>query len=207
MIHDQYSNSLATLKKQVSVLGITCAALSLTLAVSVGALATRHDRIVVVPPGLSGPVAIDWGRADAEYMKTFGIFYSTLLGTITPRNAQFVADRLTGMTAADAYPAIRLSILAMAKDPSFAGSGSATDFVSNQVVYEPESGKVFVSGDNHVYSGFGQPKLTQVVYEMDIRIVEGRPVMYAIVNYPGFEPHTIEWKTGHPGWNKTEAPK
>lgn len=79
MNHDQYSNSLSALKKQVSILGLACAALSVSVLVSVGTLASRHDRIVVVPPGLSGPVAVDWGRADAEYLKTFGIFYATLL--------------------------------------------------------------------------------------------------------------------------------
>ena len=205
MNHDQYSNSLSALKKQVSVLGLACAALSVAVLISVGTLASRHDRIVVVPPGLSGPVAVDWGRADAEYLKTFGIFYATLLGTITPRNAEYVADRLTSMTAPSVYPHIRKSILSVAKDPSFAGSGSTTNFVSNQVVFEPQTGKVFVSGDNRVYSGFGQPKIAQVVYEMDIRIVEGRPVVHSVTNYPGTEPRTTEWKAAHPGWNKSEA--
>lgn len=205
MNHDQYSNSLSTLKKQVSVLGLACAGLSLAMLIAMVTLASRHERIVIVPPGLSGPVAVDWGRADAEYLKTFGIFYSTLLGTITPRNAEYVADRLTSMTVADAYPEIRKSILSVAKDPSFAGSGSTTNFVSNQVVFEPQTGKVFVSGDNRVYSGFGQPKITQVVYEMDIRIIEGRPIVYSVTNYSGTEPRTIEWKVAHPGWNKPEA--
>ncbi len=205
MIHEQYSNNLSTLRKQVSVLGMTCAAISVALLVSVAALASHKDRIVIVPPGLSGPVAVDWGRADAEYLKTFGIFYATLLGTITPRNADYVADRLSAMTAPDAYPSIRKSILTVAKDPSFAGSGSATNFISNQVVFEVETGKVFVVGDNRVYSGFGQPKTTPVVYEMDISIVEGRPVVNTVTNYPGTTPKTTEWKLAHPGWNKTEA--
>ena len=88
-----YSTSLATLRKQVSVLGVACLALSITVCVMSLSLSNVHDRIVVVPPGLSGPVAIDWGRADAEYLKTFGLFYATLLGSVTPRNAMFVARR------------------------------------------------------------------------------------------------------------------
>jgi conjugal transfer pilus assembly protein TraE len=152
-------------------------------------------------------VGVDWGRADAEYIKTFAIFYSTLLGTITPRNAEYVADRLSGMTAAAAYPLIRKSILSVAKDPSFAGSGSTTNFVSNQVVYEPESGLVFVTGDYQVYSGFGQPKIISTVYEMSISIIEGRPVVLSATNYPGTQAHTIEWKIANPAWNKTDSSK
>ena len=204
---DIHAASIAGLKKQVSVLGVSCAALSIGLLIAVTALTGRHDRIVVVPPGLSGPVAIDWGKADAEYIKTFGIFYSTLLGTINPRNAEYVADRLSAMTAPEAYAGIRKSILSVAKDPSFAGSGSTTNFISNQVVFEPEAGKVFVAGENRTYSGFGQPKNVSVVYEMDVQIVEGRPVIFSVSNYPGTEAHTAEWKTAHPGWNKPEVQK
>ena len=207
MIHDQYSNSLTSLKRQVSILLLACAALTLTVLICVGSLTSRHDRIVVVPPGLSGPVAIDWGKADVEYMKSFAIFYATLLGTITPRNAEYVADRLSAMTATNSYPLIRKSILSMAKDPSFANSGSATNFVSNQVINEPETGKVFVVGDNQIYSGFGHPKITPVVYEMDISIIEGRPIVSSVVNYPGVDGHTLDWKLNHPDWNKPETRK
>lgn len=199
---DLYSNSMTSLKRQVTVLGLTSLALAVALSIMVVSTVTHHDRIVIVPPGLSGPVAVDWGHADAEYLKSFGLFYATLIGTITPRNAQYVSDRLSGMTSAAAYPEIRKKILAVAKDPSFAGSGSTTNFVSNSVVFEPETGKVFIVGQNQTYSGFGAVKIHQVVYEIDARIIEGRPVVSSVINYPGVEARTKLWKTQHPGWDK-----
>lgn len=202
---DLFSNSMATLKTQVAVLGVTSLALALALCVDVISNTSRHERIVIVPPGLSGPVAVDWGRADAEYMKTFGLFYSTLIGTITPRNVTYVADRLSGMTSSNAYPAIRKKLLAAAKDPAFLGSGSTTNFVTSFVDFEAETGKVFVTGENQTYSGFGAAKLTPVVYELDIQIIEGRPVVNSVINYPGTEAHKTLWKTQHPGWDKKEA--
>lgn len=204
---NKYTSTLSGAKSATAVLGVACAALSVALLIAVSALASARERVVVVPPGLSGPVRIDWGRADTEYLKTFGVFYSTLLGTINPRNAEYVADRLSGMTAPEAYAQIRKSILATAKDPAFAGSGSTSNFVSRQVIQEPESGLVFVVGENQTYSGFGQAKVTPVTYEMDVRIVEGRPVVYSIVNYAGSDPHTAEWKQAHPGWDKPEVQK
>ena len=207
MEFDTHNHNITALKKQNVILGVSLLSTSIALLLSVGWMIQSHERIVVVPPGLSGPVAIDWGHADAEYLKTFGVFYATLLGSITPRNVSYVADRLTSMTAPHAYPPIRKSILAAGKDPSFAGSGSATNFVSNQVVQEYETGKVFVAGENRVYSGFGQPKITPVVYEMDIRIIEGRPVVFSVINYPGTDPRTLEWKIAHPDWNKPKDDK
>lgn len=186
-------------------LGFICIGLVVCLVFSVGSLASKNDRIVVVPPGLSGPTAIDWGKADTEYMKAFGVFYSTLLGTITPRNAAYVSDRLSSMTEPSAYAEIRKSILALAKDPSFSASGATTNFISNQVVYETETNTVFVLGENQVYAGSGQPKKTPVVYEMVIRIVEGRPVVRSIINYNGSQARTLEWKTNNPGWDKPKG--
>ena len=197
-----HATTLASLQRQVSVLGFICIGMAVSLVFAVGSLVSTHDRIVVVPPGLSGPTAVDWGKADTEYLKAFGVFYSTLLGTITPRNAEYVADRLTAMTEPAAYAEIRKSILALAKDPSFSSSGATANFVSNQVVYEPETGKVFVLGENQVYAGSGQPKKNPVVYEMDIRIVEGRPVVKSVTNYNGIHARTLEWKTNNPGWDK-----
>ncbi len=207
MNFDIYSNSLVDLKKQLTVLGLTSLALSVALCISLVAIASHRDRVVIVPPGLTGPVSVDWGGADVEYIKNFGLFYSTLLGTITPRNAQYVADRLSGMTSAAVYPQIRKQILSVAKDPAFAGSGSTTNFISNQVIYEPETGLVFIAGENQTYSGFGQPKVHQVVYEIDTRIIEGRPVVYSIINYAGTEARTQAWKLAHPGWANPEAAK
>lgn len=202
---DLYSNSMTSLKKQVTVLGITSLAMAVSLAVLVVNTVTSHDRIVIVPPGLSGPVAVDWGHADAEYLKSFGLFYATLIGTITPRNAEYVSDRLSGMTSADAYPVIRKKILAVAKDPAFASSGSTTNFVSNAIVFEPETGKVFIIGQSQTYSGFGGPKINPIVYEIDARIIEGRPVVNSIINYAGNEARTMLWKIQHPDWDKVVA--
>lgn len=207
MIDQLYASSLSSLKKREALLGITCAALAIALLITVSTLTQRRDRIIIVPPGLTGPVAVDWGKADTEYLKTFGLFYATLLGTITPRNAEYVADRLSGMTSAASYPSIRKSILATAKDPSFINSGSATNFIANLVIHDSEGGSIFVVGEHRVYTGFGVPKISALVYEMDIRIVEGRPVVDAVTNYPGTEPRTKQWKASHPGWDKPQEQK
>jgi conjugal transfer pilus assembly protein TraE len=193
-----HSNNIVSLKRANSILAIACVVMSLTIAMMQIASTSRHERIVVVPPGLSGPVEIDWGNASAEYMKTFGMFYATLVGTISPKNVNYVADRLSAMTSVNAYSVIRQRLLSLAQDPQFVNSGSSVNFVSNEVIYEPERKKVFVAGESRVQSGYGNVKVTPIVYEMDIEMIEGRPVVMLLENYSGNTAHTAKWIKEHP---------
>lgn len=187
------SNNIVLLKRLSAILAVTCVTLSISNLVLLSANTAIHERIVIVPPGLSGPVALDWGRADAEYIKTFGLFYATLIGTITPRNVEYVADRLSAMTSPTAYPVIRKKLLALSKDGEFMTSGTAINFISYSIVYEPDRNKVFVTGESRIQAGVGAPKVSLVTYEMDIKIIEGRPVVLLLQNYPGDKPRTREW--------------
>lgn len=188
-----HSNNIASLKRLAAILSVTCISLSISNLVLLSSNTSIHERIIIVPPGLSGPVNVDWGKADAEYIKTFGLFYATLIGTITPRNVEYVADRLSAMTSAEAYPVIRKKLLSLSKDVEFMSSGTAINFISYSIIYEPDRGKVFVTGESRIQAGVGAAKASLVTYEMDIRIIEGRPVVLLLQNYPGDKPHTREW--------------
>jgi len=200
-----HSNNIVSLKKGNLILSVAVVILSLIIAMLAITLTSKHERIVVVPPGLSGPVKIDWGHADAEYIKTFGMFYATLIGTVSPKNIEYVVDRLSSMTTVSSYPIIRKRLLSLSKDPSFSTSGSSVNFVSNKIEYEPERGKVFVIGENRTQSGYGEAAVTPVVYELDIRMIEGRPMVTVLENYPGTQPHTKQWLEQHANDKKEVA--
>lgn len=192
------TQSLASKDRMISSLSLTVAALAIALLASVISLVTRHDRIVIVPPGLKEVAKIDWGSADAEYLKSFGMFYTTLMGSITPKNVEFLADRLSSMTAPEIYPQIRSKLLALSKDPSFMSSAASSSFITSQIIYDPETKLVFIVGDNQIFNGFGALKHNNMVYEIDVRMIEGRPVVYGITNYEGTEARTAEWRRAHP---------
>lgn len=196
------SSNINSLRKQVVVLGVVALLLAATLFIAVIKLTQIHDRIVVVPPGLSGPVAIDWGRADTEYMKSFGFFYATLLGTINPSNINYVAERLSFITDRNVFTEINKQIRSLARDPVFISSIASANFSISQMVEDSEGGKIFAIGDNTTYSGVGSPNKTQMVYEMEIKIIEGRPVVQSVSRYPGNIPRTEKWKRENPGWEK-----
>lgn len=196
-------SNIKTLHTQVLFLAGICLAEAVSLVIAVGAATGIKERVVVVPPGLSGPVAIDWGKADAEYIKAFSLFYATLVGSITPRNITYVADRLSAMTSSVAYPQIRRQLLMLSKDPVFMDQATSSNFVSYQLIYEPERNKVFVVGEVRVQGGGAQPKVFPTVYEMTITINEGRPIVHAVNNYAGSEAHTASWIEEHPDWDKS----
>ena len=90
----------------------------------------------------------------------------------------------------------------VSSDPQFSGPGASANFISNAVVYEPSTSTIFIQGEMQYIYAFGGPKSAAIVYEIKASIVEGRPIVEALSNYPGTEIHTKEWKLANPDWNK-----
>jgi conjugal transfer pilus assembly protein TraE len=202
---DFQTRNIDTLRRQNNYLTLAVAALSIAALVSVFSWAGRHDRVVIVPPTLKTEASVEWRKADAEYIKAFGLYYATLMGSITPKNVEFLADQLSTITEPSIYPEIRKTLLVLAKNPQFKTGGSSSAFIAERVIFDAESGLTFVVGDNQVYAMAGGVKNNPMVYELDIRIEEGRPVVYAISNYPGAEPRTAAWRRSNPAFEKTVA--
>lgn len=158
------------------------------------------DDVVVrlVPPGMTAEATVGKRSADSAYLQSFGLYVSTLSANITPKNAAFVADQLSSVVDPEVYPAIRRQILAYAHDPQMQQTGAATRFDASAVAYEPETQKVFVSGNFQIISSYSIGRVEPVVYEMKVAIKNGRPWVMGIDHYPGSEPHTLKWLENHP---------
>ena len=196
-----YGQNNRDLYRLVLVLSSVVFLMALGLVFSINYSNSIKERIVIVPPGLSGPVSVDWGKADAEYIKTFGLFYATLVGSINPKNLEYVSDRLSGMTSTEAYPSIRKQLQVLSKDPLFMDQGTTSSFSSRELVYEAERNKVFVLGEVRIHGTPAQAQTFQTVYEMTVTIEQGKPIVHSVDNYPGIEPRTAQWLQEHPNWN------
>ena len=60
------------------------------------------------------------------------------------------------------------------------------------MAFEKASGKTFVSGKQEIVSASGAVKEQEIVYEMQIRIRDGMPVVAAFDYYTG-APRTVDW--------------
>ena len=196
-----YGQNNRDLYRLVLIMASVIFLMAIGLVFSINYSSSIKERIVIVPPGLSGPVAVDWGRADAEYIKTFGLFYATLVGSINPKNLEYVSDRLSGMTSTEAYPSIRRQLQVLSKDPLFMDQGTTSSFASRELIYEAARNKVFVLGDVRIHGTPAQSRAFQTVYEMTVTIEQGKPIVHSVDNYPGATPRTAQWLIDNPNWN------
>ncbi|TPG92009.1 hypothetical protein EAH72_25175, partial [Pseudomonas caspiana] len=64
-------------------------------------------------------VKIGWNTADEEYLKSFGLYASVLMGNVTPKNVNFVADSVSAFVDPAIYPEVRKKMFILANDPVF----------------------------------------------------------------------------------------
>ena len=159
--------------------------------------ANQKETIVLTPPRVDEKMIINWDSANEPYLKSFGMYVSVLMANITESNAAFVADSISQFVDSSVYPGIRKTILATAETRVFKEAAAGTKFQPNSVLYEPSTNKVFVMGDKTLVTSAGDLGARPVVYEMTIRIVERRPVIYTLQSYEGNYPHTEQWLKDH----------
>ncbi|ABM97140.1 type IV conjugative transfer system protein TraE [Methylibium petroleiphilum] len=179
--------------KVAALMLVSNVALAAALLVSIVAFSGNRERVVLVPPHLEKRVSVGWNTADAEYLKGFGTYFAMLTANVTPKSASFVADTLSSAVSPAIYPEVRKQVLVLAKDPVFQKSGASVRFDPIQVEYEAATNKVFVVGEITTNDATGRISRVQSVYEMEIRMDNGRPQVTAMASYAGADPHTLQW--------------
>lgn len=171
---------------------------NILMAISITFLTWRithqHDRIVIVPPNLSEKAHISWSAANRQYYESFGLYVATLIGNITPKNVEFVADSVSRFMSPRIYPNVRSQLIALAKDSFVSTSTNASYFSPRKVVFEEETSKVFVVGELVTVGFRSVSERKPVVYEMEIHIENGLPLITGFTSYEGSEPHTLKWQ-------------
>ncbi|WP_425953173.1 TraE/TraK family type IV conjugative transfer system protein [Ralstonia pseudosolanacearum] len=168
------------------------------LAVTTISALSQHETTRMVPPGLDKAVNVGWKTADQEYLESIGLYVATLTANVTPKNVNFVADRLSQLLTPKVYQSVRQQILALAQDPVFNSNGGSVRFEATKVVSEKETQKVFVIGQMTSQSINSRDSKTSVI-EMKIVMDNGRPWVDFMDHYDGGEPHTLTWAEKNPG--------
>ena len=184
--------------KGTSVMLLSNVALALALSAMVVDKLTDHERLVLVPPYIDKAVKVGWKSADAEYLKSFGLYFATLSANVSPKNVTFVTDSLSGMVSSRIYPDVRKKLLVLAEDPVFKTNGGSVRFEPDRVVFEADTSKVFVSGNMTTQTAGCRQESASLTYEMRIEMHAGRPLVDALTHYPGNQPRTLKWLEGNP---------
>lgn len=151
-----------------------------------------RERIVLVPPHLEEKAQIAWNNANAEYFKSFGLYIATMVGNLNPKNASFIVDSLAGYFDPIIYNEFRQQALMIVEDPILKAGNAVIAFQPSIVAYEDITGRVFVSGKLSTITN-NVEKQKDVVYEMRMRIENGRPLIDHFTSYEGRTFHTLDW--------------
>jgi len=168
---------------------------SFAVAVQMLLLYNRHERVVLMPPYVDRQMEIGWSSASADYLKSIGLYFVTLANSVTPTNVEFVKQAASTIVDARIYPGIRKRFEALAAEPAFMSTGHVSSFESQSLHYEPETSKVFVSGE---VTGGGRSHRVGQTYEFVIVMRDGRPWILSADTYEGMTPHTLKWIAEHP---------
>ena len=150
----------------------------------------QRERVVLVPPIVHEQLEVALASASAEYHKSWALYVATFLGNVNPGNSAFVAEGLQRAFSPELYSEMRQRILEQSEDLRV--SGRSLRFFPDKVAFEKASGKTFVSGKQEIVSASGAVKEQEIVYEMQIRIRDGMPVVAAFDYYTG-APRTVDW--------------
>ncbi len=176
-------------------IAMVCSNIILAMGVSYAmvALGNNHERVVLVPPNLDKKAEIAWTSANREYLKSFGLYMATLVGNVQPKSSTVVLDSVSAFMDPAIYTDFRKQLMAIIEDPVFKASGSVISFLPSSIQYEVETSRVFVTG-SIITSTAGSTKYTKnVIYELGVRIREGRPWVTHFTSYEGTNIHSVNW--------------
>lgn len=161
-----------------------------------GRIASMETTVRIIPYGADKPMVVGSRSANAAYYKFWGMDVALALGNLTPYNAKFVEKQIMPLITATDYQKVKAGIESEAA--AELSNEVVTTFTPHNLVWQPQTGTVFVSGQlnevspNGRYTG-GYEK----TYQMQMTIANGMPRISVVRLYTG-SAHTLSWMKNHP---------
>lgn len=169
----------------VAVMSVTCNVIALVVILFLAiTISKKNERIVVVPTTVNKSFEIQWEQASAEYYKEMAVWFSGMMGQVTPRTAAHTAKTLEPFIAPNirkqVTEGLHASVALMPTKVNYVAW-----FLPIEHSYEPQTRKIFVTG--RLSSSLTSSKRAdkRVTYEFKFRQVDGKPVVTAFNSYEG----------------------
>ena len=147
------------------------------------ALIVRDRETVLVPPQISEVMKVSSRKADVGYKKSWGLYVATLIGNVTPGNADFVNEQLSQIVDAMTYHRMKQDLATQIIE--IRNNNLTVDFEPNQIMYEEETDRVFILGKSQTSGTAGRLSKEARVFEIKIDMANGRPLVMDIQSYQG----------------------
>lgn len=159
--------------------------LALGWLVTLVALLSRDQIVVVQPPTAVEKVWVGQKASDEAYKKAWGLYVAELVGNVTPSSADFIANSLQDMLDPKVFDQVSTAVLAA--KAQFAKDHLITSFVPKDVQFDKKLNRVFVVGKGSMRT-VGQIRDVQEqqrVFEMSVTIRNYRPMLTYYSTYFG----------------------
>ena len=183
MNHKDFTQKWLGLQDSNKFLKIVCAFLLFVNFILVIGVLNTEKLVILVPQGLSEQADIAQNKASEGYKKSWAMYAATLLGNITPENADFILESLNDMVTPD----IKLLLNDQVRNDleTLKEEKVSATFEIKKVSYEPETDKVFVTG-KHWITGVGAKSSSSAqTFEFKIDIKNYSPVITNLALYEG----------------------
>lgn len=155
-----------------------CAVL-LTLFIS----GNKEEKITFQPVTLGSDAWVTQSKGSQSYMESWGLYLAQLQGNITPKNIDFIIERLKPIMSPKVYTDMVDDMNIQAKN--IKDDRVTIRFEPESVLYEPETNRVFVTGQMFQKSGGADERKSVRTFEYEIKIRNYAPVINFSTNYVG----------------------
>ncbi len=165
MIYDRWIRNWKSALAENFFLRSVTLLLGISLVVTTIMLSVKSQRILLVPPQITKAFWIERNRVAPEYMEQMGVFVATLVGNLSPTNAEFNVNMLIKhyLDPAHNNPEVVRELLGQAAYIK-KNNMTQTFFPSSISVIDPDNMKVRVEGSNIINIGTNRASGEKVSY-------------------------------------------
>lgn len=157
--------------------------LAVAIVVMAMALSTKQQTVVLVPPTLSDRVELTDSTASDPYKTSWGLFFATLLGNVTPRSAEYVQENISRYAHPNAY---KVLVDQIAEQTELIETDRLTvQFTPTTVFYAPAIDRVVVTGE-YVLRGLRDSEQRMIrTYELGVDVKNYLVSLSSVIAYEG----------------------
>lgn len=183
MLYKNFSSKWLSLEKSNKFLKIIILLLISLNLLSIYGWLKKDTLIILMPPDLSEKSELSRNKASEGYKKSWAMYAATLIGNVTPENADFVLDAFGGMVSGEIRQMV-VEQIAQELDALKEEKVTST-FEIVRVTYEPETDKVFISGRNIMIGAGGKSTPSNQTFEFIIDVKQYSPSITHMASYEG----------------------
>ncbi|MFC0180965.1 TraE/TraK family type IV conjugative transfer system protein [Thorsellia kenyensis] len=144
-----------------------------------------HQKSIVtfIPPTLNEQANIEKYSASSEYLTSLALYFSGLVGNVTPGNVSLIESALSPMLSPGIYQHV-MDVLHM-QSQQIKNDRVTLSFGPRQVEHDVENGKIYVTGYSIVSGIAGESSRELRTYEFEIKIQNFMPIVMWMSTYQG----------------------